>query len=98
MGLRVDRGERVMILRDGTDNNVVTGLWSPELRVGVTPGRTPFRFPRFETLVQATVEPDQDGDGLGDDTQDPCPSTPNDPLLEVDLSQLGREEPLRLCL
>jgi hypothetical protein len=30
--------------------------------------------PKGELLVQATVEPDVDGDGFGDETQDHCPS------------------------
>jgi len=30
--------------------------------------------PTGELLVQATVEPDVDGDGFGDETQDKCPS------------------------
>ena len=31
-----------------------------------------------ELLLNADVEPDQDADGFGDDTQDNCPSIPND--------------------
>lgn len=33
-------------------------------------------FGNKETLVQANVEPDADNDGLGDETQDPCPTEP----------------------
>ncbi|MEA2375535.1 MAG: hypothetical protein QOD53_1998, partial [Thermoleophilaceae bacterium] len=31
-----------------------------------------------ELLLNADVEPDQDADGFGDDSQDNCPSIPND--------------------
>lgn len=31
-----------------------------------------------ELLLNADVEPDQDGDGFGDESQDNCPSIPND--------------------
>jgi hypothetical protein len=46
--------------------------WNPLLGEGVeTLPNSP--QPSQELLVQATLEPDVDGDGLGDETQDKCP-------------------------
>lgn len=45
--------------------------WAPPLGSGE---RAPDGSePDSELLLQATIEPDVDGDGLGDETQDPCP-------------------------
>lgn len=36
-------------------------------------------FSDFYLLLQGTIEPDADGDRRGDETQDQCPTLPNDP-------------------
>lgn len=50
--------------------------WQPPLADGVTAPPTfgPFNNVR-EMLYQATIEPDADHDGFGDETQDKCPGT-----------------------
>jgi uncharacterized repeat protein (TIGR01451 family) len=49
--------------------------FSPTQADGFT-GAPGFSFNNFEVLLQATVEPDADRDGYGDDTQDDCPGDP----------------------
>jgi len=49
----------------------------------------PFRAPEFgsnpcEILVQATIEPDNDGDGFGDESQDNCPGLANPDGIDTD--------------
>lgn len=50
-------------------------LWIPQL--GPTESRDPNldEFPGYELLVNATIEPDADRDGFGDETQDGCPAS-----------------------
>jgi hypothetical protein len=47
------------------------GFWYPWLLVGES--RTPITS-ESELLMNATIEPDADHDGYGDETQDPCPT------------------------
>jgi hypothetical protein len=50
-------------------------LWEdPSLAVGATKLPEPDSPPASEVLVNADVEPDADGDGFGDETQDGCPT------------------------
>jgi hypothetical protein len=53
-----------------------TTSWSPILPDGDS--AVPFQGSRRELLINATIEPDADGDGYGDETQDDCPSLAND--------------------
>ena len=46
-------------------------VWNPSLANGETPRESSVGF-RCEVLVNATVEPDADHDGFGDETQDRC--------------------------
>ena len=50
----------------------------PPLAEGGDSRNQSFTSPDTELLVQAVVEPDGDADGFGDETQDNCPSLPND--------------------
>jgi hypothetical protein len=52
--------------------------WNPPLENGGPP-RGPFTFGGAELLLQATIEPDADGDRLGDETQDPDGGHPAPP-------------------
>ena len=45
-----------------------------------------------QLLVQATIEPDADGDGFGDETQDQCPSSGDNPR-PLRQHPAGRERP-----
>lgn len=50
------------------------GFWIPALGEGET--RDPFALGSdIELLMNATIEPDADNDGYGDETQDKCPSS-----------------------
>lgn len=53
--------------------NTFLDLWVPQL--GSTETRSPNldEFAGYELLVNVTIEPDADGDGFGDETQDGCP-------------------------
>lgn len=51
--------------------------WNPGLVDGAMPGSPPFSTqPMAGVLVNAEVEPDADGDGYGDETQDYCDNDP----------------------
>lgn len=53
----------------GSANGFPNGLADGTTGTGAAPGGK-------ELLVQAVIEPDADADGLGDETQDPCPTQP----------------------
>lgn len=66
----------------GLDSNAAVGgiSSSSDTVIFVAPLATPFStsgFDNIEQLVQATIEPDSDGDGFGDATQDACPTSPS---------------------
>jgi hypothetical protein len=46
--------------------------WAPSL--GSQTRAPNSSFPDYELLLNATIEPDADGDGFGDETQDACPT------------------------
>lgn len=48
--------------------------WQPVLADGSAPTASNSGDPDYEILVNADVEPDADGDGFGDETQDACPA------------------------
>jgi hypothetical protein len=52
-----------------------TSFWAPPLLEG-TPARSASGSAAVEMLLQATIEPDADGDTYGDETQDQCPTDP----------------------
>jgi hypothetical protein len=53
---------------------VAPWLWNPRLVDGEEP-RPGLLFPSdYELLINADIEPDEDGDGFGDETQDQCPT------------------------
>jgi hypothetical protein len=47
---------------------------SPLSDGGPAPGQLGGSLPDTQVYLQAVVEPDADGDGFGDDTQDKCPT------------------------
>jgi len=80
--LVVHRGEHLaldapaahMVYNQG--GNQFTPLYAPPLVEGQGP-RGPGAEPTGELLLQAVIEPDADGDGFGDETQDGCPAQPS---------------------
>jgi hypothetical protein len=66
----VPETDSVLILRDA--DGATSDFWSPLL--GATETRSATTFPDKELLVNATIEPDADHDGFGDETQDACPT------------------------
>jgi hypothetical protein len=77
--LRVVQGEHLALDAPSTrmvynqGGNEYTPLYAPPLVEGQGP-RGPAPEPTGELLLQAVMEPDADGDGFGDETQDGCPS------------------------
>jgi hypothetical protein len=77
--LKVVQGEHIaldaptakMVYNQG--GNEYTPMYAPPLVEGQGP-RGPNGDPTGELLVQAVMEPDVDGDGFGDETQDGCPT------------------------
>jgi hypothetical protein len=69
--LALDAPAAHMVYNQG--GNEFTPLYAPPLAEGQGP-RGPSGDPTGELLVQAVMEPDADGDGFGDETQDGCPT------------------------
>jgi hypothetical protein len=69
--LALDAPAAHMVYNQG--GNEFTPLYAPPLVEGQGP-RGPSGDPTGELLVQAVMEPDADGDGFGDETQDGCPT------------------------
>ena len=80
--LRIDAGEIIGVTLTGASGKVVverSGLGSFDGSTGITwtDGNTygpPANQPNWELELEATVEPDADHDGFGDETQDLCPT------------------------
>jgi hypothetical protein len=71
LGFRVTRGSSFAIRSDGSS---VMSTFDPALVPG-RPAPAAFLGPVF-AAISGDVEPDADGDGYGDDTQDGCPIDP----------------------
>jgi hypothetical protein len=69
--LALDAPAAHMVYNQGGDQ--FTPLYAPPLVEGQGP-RGPGADPTGELLLQAVMEPDADGDGFGDETQDGCPT------------------------
>jgi hypothetical protein len=69
-GGKVEQGALFCETKDPGDEIGLIGL-DPELGATVTPAATEAGF---QNPVTVTVEPDADGDGYGDETQDKCPT------------------------
>jgi len=69
--LALDAPAAHMVYNQGGDE--FTPLYAPPLVEGQGP-RGPSADPTGELLLQAVMEPDADGDGFGDETQDGCPT------------------------
>ena len=52
---------------------------TPSLPLDGSQGSSSLDSPSLEILAQYRVEPDADGDGFGDETQDKCPTKRQDP-------------------
>ena len=69
--LALDAPAAHMVYNQG--GNQFTPRYAPPLVEGQGP-RGPGADPTGELLLQAVIEPDADGDGFGDETQDGCPT------------------------
>jgi len=79
--LPVRAGEDLGLDTPGTESfwtvpgSGLSSMWRPPL--GLDETRSPFLTPVMRLMLNADVEPDADGDGFGDETQDGCPSDPS---------------------
>ena len=71
VGIDCCAGGIPQIFSDATPG-AVADLWDPGLPDGES--RAPSETDNVEVLMNADIEPDADGDGFGDETQDQCPS------------------------
>jgi hypothetical protein len=71
LGMRVVDDARNCLQGGLTPGNVVQGESSPAPEPAIGETRALTALPGFRLNVAATLEPDCDGDGLGDETQDP---------------------------
>ena len=69
--LAIDSGPAVVAVYDSSGSKF-SYVFAPPLAEGGGPRGS--SEPTGELLVAATIEPDADGDGFGDETQDRCPS------------------------
>lgn len=83
--LPIQAGDALGLDTEGGEGDIVVGsasgsmeFWTPQL--GATESRTPDNSAAFHLAINADVEPDADGDGYGDESQDSCPS---DPLIQL---------------
>ena len=66
-----------------------TEVWTPPIGDGaLVPPPNPMP-PSWETMLNADIEPDRDGDGFGDETQDNCGGTSNPDQSDADGDGLG---------
>jgi hypothetical protein len=68
----VDRGGPI-VLRGPPIAGAVVDVWIPPLDPGDSPALTA-QHDEYELMMNATIEPDADHDGFGDETQDLCPT------------------------
>lgn len=79
--LPIAAGDQIGIDHPAVVHSCATGAamqarFNPPLADGQTRGVTALAGGACEPQVQAVVEPDADGDGYGDETQDQCPAQP----------------------
>jgi hypothetical protein len=72
IGLTAVGDAEVGITVPGTPENQLAQFGGGDIAPGQT-GTATIAWPNLRPSVAATVEPDADGDGFGDDTQDKCP-------------------------
>ena len=69
----VDQSSPMPIVRTGVAGATMD-FWYPSLLPGQEKPPTADELPEVELLMNATIEPDADHDGFGDETQDACPT------------------------
>jgi hypothetical protein len=75
----VDRQRRVGAIYHARAGQEAYGLMTFQSPLAQGASRAPDeQSSGFELLLNADVEPDADGDGFGDESQDNCPTVPND--------------------
>jgi hypothetical protein len=72
IAIELDDGEEVDIVGHPTVDST-SSTFAPLLITGQTRAPDSTDSDDFEALFNATIEPDADGDGFGDETQDKCP-------------------------
>ena len=92
LGLKASGGAEVGITVPGTPENQLAQFSEADISVGQT-GTATIAWPNLRPSVSATVEPDADHDGYGDDSQDKCPvdATTQD-FCRIDLGKLKRNK------
>jgi hypothetical protein len=63
-------------------------LWQPPLADGASRGPQ-FQY-NYELMLNADLEPDCDGDGFGDETQDPTPACPRTLVLDASKNRVRK--------
>jgi hypothetical protein len=72
VALDLDSDHQNLIIRALSQTGVTSARWQPSLLDGQERAPEIFGPPGDEHLFNADVEPDADGDGFGDETQDQC--------------------------
>jgi hypothetical protein len=87
----VDNDNQAVYLDGGASASAFTATYfdSPGLAEGGTQAPTGTNPPPKRLLVEADLEPDIDGDGFGDETQDACPRASTDQTLPCDPDTIG---------
>jgi hypothetical protein len=74
IAVELDQGERIGVAVGAMDENGWDWL-RPALFEGGASASVTEEPSRYEVVLNATIEPDADGDGFGDDTWDQCPQS-----------------------
>jgi hypothetical protein len=92
LGLTATGDAEVAITVPGTPQNQLAQFLGGDISVGQT-GTATTTFPNLRPSVAATVEPDADHDGYGDETQDKCPvDATTQGFCRIDLGKLKRDK------
>jgi hypothetical protein len=95
IGVDLNSGEEIGVVSHATPDSASMSF-VPLFATGETRAPTSTDSDDFEALFNATIEPDADGDGYGDETQDSCPQLAQErrpctssPALGVSVGGLG---------
>jgi hypothetical protein len=85
----LDNDDQALYLDSSGTAFTATYFNSPGLAEGGTQAPTGTNPPPKRLLIEADLEPDIDGDGFGDETQDQCPRASTDQTLPCDPDTIG---------
>jgi hypothetical protein len=92
LGLTAAGNAEVGITVPDTPENQLAQFGGGDISVGQT-GTATIAWPNLRPSVSATVEPDADNDGFGDDSQDKCPvDASTQDFCRIDLGKLTRNK------